>query len=81
MTISLYSKDACVQCDMTKKQFKAHGIDYIEINMSDPDNDAARQNVIEMGYLSAPVVVVNDDLHWSGFRPDRIKDLARNLVA
>ena len=28
-----------------------------------------------LGYLQAPVVVAGDS-HWSGFRPDRIKELA-----
>jgi glutaredoxin-like protein NrdH len=28
-----------------------------------------------LGYLQAPVVVAEND-HWSGFRPDRIKALA-----
>jgi glutaredoxin-like protein NrdH len=28
-----------------------------------------------LGYLQAPVVVTDDD-HWSGFRPDKIATLA-----
>ena len=32
----------------------------------------ARDYVIALGYLQAPVVVAGND-HWSGFRPDRIK--------
>ena len=38
-------------------------------------NDEARDYVMGLGYLQAPVVVAGDD-HWSGFRPDRIKALA-----
>jgi glutaredoxin-like protein NrdH len=30
-------------------------------------------------YLQAPVVVADDD-HWSGFRPDRIKALVNQEV-
>ena len=36
----------------------------------------ARDYVMALGYLQAPVVVAGND-HWSGFRPDRIKALAR----
>ncbi len=35
----------------------------------------ARDYVMALGYLQAPVVVAGND-HWSGFRPDRIKALA-----
>ena len=34
----------------------------------------ARDFVMALGYLQAPVVVAGED-HWSGFRPDRIKAL------
>ena len=35
----------------------------------------ARDYVMALGYLQAPVVVAGNE-HWSGFRPDRIKALA-----
>ena len=37
------------------------------------DDDAMRF-VQELGYRQAPVVV-SDDKHWSGFRPDRIAEI------
>lgn len=38
-----------------------------------PENAAAREWVMEdLGYKEAPIVVVNDHNHWSGFRPDKI---------
>ena len=41
----------------------------------------AREYVMSLGYLQAPVVVTDTD-HWSGFRPDRIKALAeRDLLS
>ena len=39
------------------------------------EDSEARDYVMALGYLQAPVVVAGDD-HWSGFRPDRIKALA-----
>ena len=31
-----------------------------------------------LGYLQAPVVVTDED-HWSGFRPDKINELAERI--
>ena len=45
---------------------------------TDPQTLAALK---ELGYLSAPVVCVgvsNDDI-WSGYRPDRIEEIAKRI--
>lgn len=34
---------------------------------------------MSLGYLQAPVVIAAQ-AHWSGFRPDRIKELANPAV-
>jgi glutaredoxin-like protein NrdH len=73
MSITVYSKPACVQCTATHKALDKQGIAYEKVDITlDPD---ARDYVMALGYLQAPVVVAGDD-HWSGFRPDRIKALA-----
>ena len=72
-TVTVYTKPACVQCTATYKALDKQGIDYETVDIS---LDAeARNYVMSLGYLQAPVVVVGND-HWSGFRPDRIKALA-----
>ena len=38
-------------------------------------DDEAREYVLALGHLQAPVVVSGEE-HWSGFRPDRIKALS-----
>ncbi|CCQ18437.1 putative glutaredoxin NrdH [Rhodococcus sp. AW25M09] len=41
------------------------------------EDDTARHFVTcELGYLQAPVVVVDEDTHWSGFRIDALDKLA-----
>ncbi|GAB2636113.1 redoxin NrdH [Gordonia jinhuaensis] len=76
--ITVYSKPSCVQCTATYKALDKHGLDYEVVDISqDPE---ARDYVMALGYLQAPVVVVGDD-HWSGFRPGRIEDLAKEMVA
>lgn len=73
MTITVYTKPACVQCNATYKALDREGISYQTVDISlDPD---ARDYVMALGYLQAPVVVADGE-HWSGFRPDRIKALA-----
>lgn len=39
----------------------------------------ALERVKALGYLQAPVVITDED-HWSGFRPDKIDELAARLV-
>ncbi|APB00745.1 redoxin NrdH [Nocardia seriolae] len=73
MTITVYTKPACVQCNATYRALDKAGVDYSVIDIS--ENPEARDYVMALGYLQAPVVVAGDD-HWSGFRPDRIKSLA-----
>lgn len=72
--ITVYTKPGCVQCTATKKALDKAGLDYDLIDIS--LDDEARDYVMALGCLQAPVVV-NDGEHWSGFRPDRIRALAR----
>ena len=68
----IYSKPNCQQCKMTKAQFDKQGIEYEVIDISE-DHDA-RDYVIGLGHLEAPVVVVGDR-SWSGYRPANIQAL------
>ena len=72
-TITVYTKPACVQCHATYKALDKQGLDYRVVDIS--TDEAARDYVMSLGYLQAPVVVAGDT-HWSGFRPDRIKSLS-----
>ena len=73
MTITVYSKPACVQCTATTRAMDAKGIVY---NVVDLTQDAdAMDRVTSLGYRQAPVVIAGD-AHWAGFRPDMIGQLA-----
>lgn len=69
MTITVYSKPACVQCTATTRALDARGLDYRVIDLT--EDAAAMEQVQGLGYRQAPVVVAGED-HWAGFRPDRI---------
>ncbi len=77
--IIVYSKPGCVKCDWTYKALEAKGIDdYRVVNLA--EDAAALEYVKDLGYLEAPVVVVDDQDHWSGFRPDHIDRVASHLT-
>ena len=72
MTITVYTKPACVQCNATYRALDKAGIEYAVVDIT--EDAEARDYVMALGYLQAPVIVAGDE-HWSGFRPDRIKTL------
>lgn len=78
-SITVYTKPSCVQCNATYKALDKHGIEYNTVDISQDDN--ARDFIMGLGYLQAPVVVVGTSTHWSGFRPERIKELAQPATA
>ncbi|MDO5053313.1 MAG: glutaredoxin-like protein NrdH [Pseudoclavibacter sp.] len=73
MAIAVYSKPSCVQCTATYRALDRRGIEYEVFDVS--VDEKALAAVRELGYMQAPVVVTEDD-HWSGFRPDKISALA-----
>lgn len=72
--ITVYTKPACVQCNATFRALDKAGIPYQKIDIT--ENPDARDYVMSLGYLRAPVVYVSSQHHWSGFKPDRLKQLA-----
>ncbi|ENN88775.1 glutaredoxin-like protein NrdH Genetic Information Processing [Rhizobium freirei PRF 81] len=73
MSITVYSKPACVQCTATTRALDRQGIDYTIIDVS--ADSAANELVQGLGYRQVPVVVAGEQ-HWAGFRPDMISALA-----
>ncbi|MHA3685408.1 glutaredoxin-like protein NrdH [Leucobacter salsicius] len=77
MAITVYTKPSCVQCTATYRALDSKGIEYNVLDLS--EDETALETVKELGYLQAPVVVTDDE-HWSGFRPDKISALASRLA-
>ena len=77
MATTVYTKPSCVQCNATYRALDNQGIEYNIIDLS--EDPVALETVKELGYLQAPVVVTEDE-HWSGFRPDKISALAARLA-
>ncbi|MFK4484614.1 glutaredoxin-like protein NrdH [Curtobacterium sp. AB7] len=77
MAVTVYTKPSCVQCTATYRALDNKGIEYEVHDVS--TDEAALEHVKSLGYMQAPVVVTDDD-HWSGFRPDKIATLSAELV-
>lgn len=79
LSITVYSKPYCIQCLSTYRKLDWLGIEHESVDVSeDPE---ALSFIRSLGYSQAPVVVVRDSKgnivrHWSGFRPDFIKEEA-----
>jgi glutaredoxin-like protein NrdH len=77
MSITVYSKPACVQCTATYRALDKNELEYTIVDISS-DADA-RDYVMSLGHLQAPVVVADGD-HWSGYRPDKISALTERAA-
>ena len=75
MTVTVYEKGDCTACVNTKRKLDQEGISYDTGDLIEPAKLTATK---ALRYMSAPVVVAGDD-HWSGFRPDKINELAKKL--
>ena len=77
MTITVYSKPACVACDATYRKLNKHGIEYKSVNIMEA---LACVRGLDPSYAQAPVVLVEfadgTSAHWSGYRPSSIEGLA-----
>jgi glutaredoxin-like protein NrdH len=73
MTITVYTKPACVQCDATKRLMDKLKIKYSTVDIT--EDAAAFDMLISKGFQAAPVVITDDD-SWAGFNPEKISGLA-----
>lgn len=73
MTITVFSKPACTQCTATYRALDKKGIPYNTVDISVDAEGLERLKAL--GFQQAPVVEAGDD-SWSGFRPDKIEELA-----
>ena len=73
MTITVYSKPACVQCTATYRALDRLGVNYDIVDIS--QDAEALDRVRSLGYMQAPVVIAGEQ-QWAGFRPDMISALS-----
>lgn len=72
--VTVYTKNNCVQCDMTKRLMDKIGVKYETVDIV--ENPAELDKLIALGYRAAPVVMTEDGDSWAGFQPEKITALA-----
>lgn len=70
--ITVYSKNNCMQCKMTKKFLEQNGADYQEINIDEQPEKI--EYVKSLGFAAAPVIESGETV-FSGFQPAKLKAL------
>jgi len=73
-TVTVYTKNNCMQCKLSKDYLTREGIRYNEYNVE--EDEMAREAVVGLGYQQLPVIVSGFD-HWSGLRPDKLANIPR----
>lgn len=68
--IQIYTSDTCGRCVQAKEYFKQNNIEYVEHNIN--RNSEARKELIGMGYMSVPVILIDEE-HVLGFDLKRIE--------
>ena len=72
MSITVYSKPDCPQCDLTKRDMDILGIEYETVDIT--QEQTALERLASLGYRSAPVVQTDHET-WAGYDQEKIKSL------
>lgn len=72
-TIIVYSKPNCMQCNFTKKYLEDKGVSYELKDIF--ESEEALNEVKELGFSSVPVISVEGQEAFNGFRPDLLDQL------
>lgn len=76
MSVIVYGRPGCIQCEYTRKWFDKLGVEHTYINVSS-DHEAASYVRDSAQSPTLPFVEVGDDISWSGFKLDLIRELAK----
>lgn len=70
--IIIYTSSTCPHCYAAKDYFNSKGLSYTEKNVSiDPQ---ARKELMQMGYMGVPVIIVNGET-IVGFDRNRLEEI------
>ncbi|MCO6559022.1 MAG: glutaredoxin-like protein NrdH [Bifidobacterium sp.] len=77
MTVTVFTKPRCPQCEATKRQLTRANIAFETVDLT--ENPSTLEQLTQAGFRQAPVVIT-PNASWSGYRPDLIKQLAASAV-
>lgn len=75
MTIVVYTKPNCIQCEWTKRRLAADGIAFQAIDVTEDSDAMAKAERLSATLGRQMPIVVAGDQAWSGFRDDLIRKL------
>lgn len=83
--VTVYTKNGCPKCNMTKMVLEGEGIKYDLINIEEVDEktgeltEKAKEGYnhvkVELGISSMPVIEAEGHEVFFGFQPDKLKEL------
>lgn len=77
--ITVYTKNNCPKCTLTKNVLNDQGVKYTTINIETELSEQEREQKLdefrELGFMSMPVVFIDGEEPFSDFQPDRLKGL------
>lgn len=80
MSITVFTTGpSCQLCRTTKMHLTKRGIAFEEVRLD--ENPSLAEMVRELGFTTAPVVLVDDEDVWDGYRSEAIDALAAELAA
>lgn len=71
--VTIYSKVGCGQCMFTKKYLDKSNISYFEKDIS--KNTDWLEEVKALGFQSLPVIVIEGEVPFIGYQPERLAKL------
>lgn len=71
--VTVYSKDGCMQCNFTKSFLEENDIPFESVNITQEPERA--DEVREMGFQTVPVIVIEGEKPFFGFRPELLESL------
>ncbi|PLR75409.1 NrdH-redoxin [Bacillus sp. V3-13] len=75
-SVTVYTKNGCPKCDMTKNVLNGEGIEFETFNVE--ENEKAYDFVVNtLGLREMPVVVVEGQEPFTGFQPDKLQALKK----
>ena len=70
MTVTVFTKPHCPQCDATKRQLTKLGVPFETVDLT--QNPSTLEQLQAAGFQQAPVVITPDN-SWTGYRPDILR--------
>lgn len=71
----IYTSDQCPACEATKQFLDNNKVDYAEKNIN--ENEEYRDELIEMGYSSIPVTILENEDVILGFDLQKLQKLTK----